>query len=58
MPVKAVYQHPDYNENTMLADVAILELPKAATHPYVRVIPLATPEVFENIVHGTRVTVR
>ena len=50
-------QHPDYNPNTMLADVAILELPEAVTHPYIRTVPLVTDEVSETLRHGSIVTV-
>eukprot|EP00520_Triparma_pacifica_P008589 CAMPEP_0118664878 /NCGR_PEP_ID=MMETSP0785-20121206/18287_1 /TAXON_ID=91992 /ORGANISM="Bolidomonas pacifica, Strain CCMP 1866" /LENGTH=1828 /DNA_ID=CAMNT_0006558893 /DNA_START=93 /DNA_END=5579 /DNA_ORIENTATION=+ len=56
MSVKAVYQHPDYNEYTMRADIAVLELPEKVTHPYIETVPLITAEVNEFLQHGSIVT--
>ncbi len=55
--VKAVYQHVDYNDMTMRADIAMLELPYAVTHPYIRPVELVDDETFETLNHGNDVTV-
>ena len=55
--VKAVYQHPEYNEDTMFGDVCMLELPGPVTHPYIQPVRLVDEVQYATLEHGVDITV-